>query len=432
MNTKGCPTIPRILFDWITFLSVALPLRSVPTFIELLVGCMITSSGFVCQAWAALPMKRCWPSYYKWLQQGKWSWCELGRRLGWLLRLHFEQPVWHLIIDDTLVFRASRRAPGAGIHHQHGHKANRPDFVLGQCWVSLAAVVERGGRTVAVPLLLKLIDVTGNPGKLVAARRLLRSVRVIFGNARVLLDSWYMRGSLIESLLGLGFEVIGQVRHDSALYALPQRTNRRGRPAIYGEKMTADRVAALPVVRVELEVYGQRQWVQLRSAVVKARFLKGRQVRAVWVSVERDGGNSTGTRLLLATEPALEAESVVTTYAKRWCIEPMFNQLKNGWGIRDAWQQHKLTLLRWVHIRQTAYALMQLLAASRATESAWLASLTPWRSQAPMTAGRLRLGLARIFGQISVRELWDAKSRKFGPKKPGASPPCEDAMRKAL
>lgn len=44
----------------------------------------------------------------------------------------------------------------------------------------------------AIPLLLKLID---KAGKLVAAHRLLRAVRCIFGNARVLMDSWYMRAN---------------------------------------------------------------------------------------------------------------------------------------------------------------------------------------------------------------------------------------------
>jgi hypothetical protein len=41
MGNKGCFTIPRTLLENITYLSRALPLRSVPTFIELLIGAMI-------------------------------------------------------------------------------------------------------------------------------------------------------------------------------------------------------------------------------------------------------------------------------------------------------------------------------------------------------------------------------------------------------
>ena len=46
-DKKGYRHIPQVFFLFITFLTVALPIRSVPTFIELLVGAMITQAGFV-------------------------------------------------------------------------------------------------------------------------------------------------------------------------------------------------------------------------------------------------------------------------------------------------------------------------------------------------------------------------------------------------
>ena len=42
MDAKGYSRIPRELCYWITFLAEALPLRSVGTFIELLIGAMLT------------------------------------------------------------------------------------------------------------------------------------------------------------------------------------------------------------------------------------------------------------------------------------------------------------------------------------------------------------------------------------------------------
>jgi hypothetical protein len=50
MGNKGYSTIARTLLDCITFLDRALPIRSVPTFIELLVGSMIAPAGFVTEA----------------------------------------------------------------------------------------------------------------------------------------------------------------------------------------------------------------------------------------------------------------------------------------------------------------------------------------------------------------------------------------------
>lgn len=156
METKGYRHIPQSLFDAITFLTQALPKRAVPTFLELLFGAMITSAGFVTQAWLAIRPRRHWTSYYKWLQKGHWSWVSLGLQTA---RLALHQ-VWtrrcFLIIDDTLVFRNSRKAPESRIHRQHGSKANRPDYVRGQNWVSGPERLTRisvGSRAGLVPFV---------------------------------------------------------------------------------------------------------------------------------------------------------------------------------------------------------------------------------------------------------------------------------------
>ena len=65
MNTKGYDNIPSTLFECITFIARALPVRSVPTFIEILVGAMITQAGFVTEAWLAINPVRSWAAYYK-------------------------------------------------------------------------------------------------------------------------------------------------------------------------------------------------------------------------------------------------------------------------------------------------------------------------------------------------------------------------------
>ena len=80
MNAKGYGSIPSELFYWITFLSKALPTRSIGTFIELLIGSMLTTSGFVTEAYLILDMRNHWTSYYKWLNKGKWSWLGLARQ----------------------------------------------------------------------------------------------------------------------------------------------------------------------------------------------------------------------------------------------------------------------------------------------------------------------------------------------------------------
>ena len=215
--------------------------------------------------------------------------------------------------------------------------------------------------------------------------------------------------------------MIGQVRRDTALYALPVEAGvvggkrRRGRPRVYGLKYTPERVAALPERRVRLWLYGKRQWVRYRSAQVKARFLKGQVVRVVWVQFEAKDGTLSTTRVRLATAADLRPEVIIKAYARRWPMEPLFNQLRHGWGWLDAWQQSRQVLARWVHIVFVAYTLAQLLVLKGGDRLAALTPLTPGRQDRPVTAGWVRLALQRLLGQVNLRAWGDPKSRKFQP-----------------
>src|SRR5919107_1184067 len=128
--------------------------------------------------------------------------------------------------------------------------------------------------------------------------------------------------------------------------------------------MTRPKVEALPVHRSARILYGKLAVVRYRTCRVAARFLKGRVVRAVWVQLERpdrrDGPSEE--RLLLCTDPDLPATEVIRSYAKRWSVEPLFAAIKHGWGLKDAWQQSRQVLMRWVTILAVSYALNQMLA----------------------------------------------------------------------
>lgn len=420
MNTHGYSRIPRDLFYWITFLSETLPPRSVGTFIELLIGTLLTSSGFVTDAYLMLDMSRHWSSYYKWLEKGRWSWLALARQFTRLVRRVVKEDIIYLAIDDTLTLRASKKAPASRIHHQHGNKPNLSQYVQGQCWVSLAWVVPFAGkRHVALPLLTRLIPSISNTGKLIAANTLIRAVYRLFEDktVRVLVDSWYMRRVFIESMLQRQFNVIGQVRIDTRLYDKPvkKRKKSRGRPRKYGEKYTPRRIAHLKRTVVTLPLYGKDQVVRFRSKLVKARFLDGRLVRAVWCEFNNEQGDYKPTSLLLSTDTTLSPEQVIESYGKRWSIESMFNQLKLSWGLKQAWQQTRQTLHRWVHLTMTGYGLVQLLGYLNNETVQALCHHSPWRRDNPVTAGQIRKGLVMNFRHVNVRAWWNRKCKKFEP-----------------
>ena len=419
MDAKGYSRIPRELCYWITFLAEALPLRSVGTFIELLIGAMLTPAGFVTEAYLVVTMRNHWSSYYKWLQKGHWSWLRLSRQFVRLILKVVKQEVIHLVIDDTLTLRASKKAPGSQIHHQHGNKPNLAQYVRGQCWVSLAWVIRREKQPVALPLLTRLVPGISNTGKRVAAKTLIRAVyRLLDGRkVRVLVDSWYMRRIFIESMLARGFDVIGQVRIDTRLYDEPpkRKKGQRGRPRKYGRKYTPKRIAHLKRSMVTLPLYGKEQEVRYRSKVLMAHFLGGRLVRVVWCEFKSESGHWKKAHLLLSTDAKLTPEQIIEAYGERWSIESMFNQLKLSWGLKEAWQQTRQTLHRWVHLTLVGYGLIQLLGYLDDQTVRQLCCHSPWRKDNPTTAGQIRKGLLLIFHHVPVRQWWNRKCRKFEP-----------------
>jgi Transposase DDE domain len=410
-------TVPPILATLIGRISAAVPARVRTTFLELLIGAAATKGGHVTDAILASGLSRAWTTYYWFLEYGRWSWLHVWHVLPGVLTALFAPAVWHVIVDDTVVERISTRAPGSVIHHNPHAKPNRPPFLRGQGWLCLAAVVERGWQVGAVPLMLRLVRRGTNRGKLKSARFLLRLLGQRLGQVRVLLDAWFMRGWLITLTLADGHTVIGCVRRDLALYEVPRppRRRRRGRPLKYGARLTPDKVEALPAQRSAGILYGKLAVVRWRSCRVAARFLKGRVVRAVWVELEHpeQPDKPRQQRLLICTEPDLPALEVITAYAKRWAVEPLFKDIKHGWGLTEAWQRSRQGLMRWVTVRAVGYALCQMLAYTNPARLAGLARPAPWRPPGTQTAGVIQAGIARILRELGLPAFIAAMSAKI-------------------
>ena len=405
------------LSEWISFLLPAVPIRSRATFIELLCGCLVSPEGWVTRSIVAISRRKHWTTYYKLIERGSVRTVRLARALFRLVLAVLPCDVLTLVLDDTLVPRSSASAPGCAYRHDHSRKTNRPPFLLAQCWVTVGvSVLGHGGANLVLPILSRLVPTTGNRNKLVIALALLRALAGVADKpVRVLFDSWFMRARLVLPLLRRQIRVIGQARIDTALFLPPvaPTTPRRGRKRIYGERLSAEAVAHLPVTELSLSLYGQDQLLRLRSVVALARFLKGTPVRAVWCQFF-DARKQTWTkpRLLLATETELTAEAIVRLYARRWGIEPLFHNLKRWWGISNLWQQSRTALELWMQIRSTAWTLAQLLSLA-AGDAFPMEAVAPWRMKHPLTAGLVAQWLRMEFTGLAFRDGFDRKSQKF-------------------
>jgi len=409
-----------LLSEWISFLLAAVPSRSRRTFVELLIGSMLNPEGWVTRAIGAICREAHWTTYYKLIERAHVSVTDLSVRLLQLVQRVFPSELVNLIIDDTLVPRCAETGPGISIKHDHSHKANRPTFLNSQCWVTLALVVRvRLGSALTVPIRSWLVEESGQRGKLWVARQLIESVRYHVKDARLLIDSWFMRRSLILPLLEQNVRIIGQVRRDTALFLPPEpEPKRRGRKRKYGQRIDAAMLDTLPVKEMELALYGKMQSVRVRSTIAVARFLKGLSVQVVWCEMRQSDNTWSRPRLILATETDLSAQAVLEIYAERWGIEPLFHNLKRWWGVTNLWQQSKPALELWMQIRSTAYALTQLLAL-RLEDSFPLMEIAPWRRGAMITAGLFGQWMRIQFTGLRIRDAYNPKSGHFKMPFPG-------------
>jgi hypothetical protein len=414
---------PTILSRWLREIVLSIPEAARATVAELMIGALLAGGGHVTQAFLALTPRLGWQAYHWMIERGSFRLLGLVAALCAILRREVAGRCF-AILDDTLAPRSSARAPGAAVRFDHAAKTNRPKFLLCQSFGTLSAVVPCRDRPRAAPVVTGLCRSIGNAGKLAIAKGLLRAVGDRLGPLSLLLDAWYMRGSLIRTALRLGHDVIGQVRRDTALFRLPapRGPGTRGRRRLYGEKIRGEAIAELPVSIHRIAGYGGRP-ARLRQIVCRPRFLRGVIVRAVWCELEKRDGWAK-QRLLLSTDPALSAPAIVEAYSKRWSAEPLFNALKLVDGMGAMWQRGRTALLRWLHLVQIGRALLVLLTARAEPEIVALVRVGGWRKAATLTPGLVKDALAHRFRNFQAFRLVPATGRKSGPVR-GTGPPGE-------
>jgi hypothetical protein len=428
MAPQGEAGVPATLSRWVREIVGAIPGPARSTVAELILGALLGGGGHVTQAVLALTPRLGWQAYHWMIEHGRFRLLGLVAALCGIVRRETCGPRRFAIIDDTLAPRCSAKAPGVAVRFDHARKPNRPAFLLCQAFVTLAAVVPCRDRPRAVPIVTGLCRGAGHAGKIALAKALLRAVGDRLGPLCLLLDAWYMRGSLIRAALRRGHAVIGQVRRDTALFRVPppRAPGTRGRPRVYGEKIDAEAAARLPASCHRIAGYGGRM-ARLRHALCRPRFLRGVIVRAVWCELEKRDGGWAKQRLLLSTDTALSASAIVEAYANRWAIEPLFAALKLTDGLGAMWQRGRTALLRWLHLVQIGRALLVLLTAKAEPQTLALLRVGGWRRTAMLTPGLVKEALTRRFRDCEAFRLVPATRAKSGPLRGTGPPECAAA-----
>src|SRR3954452_16105548 len=226
---------PATLCRWVEEIVQSSPEAGRLKLLELIVGALLASD--VTQAILALTPRLGWQAYHWMLERVRLL--GLISALCRIVRREIGERRCFAIIDDTLAPRSSARCRGP-----LRSRGQRPAFLLCQCFVTLVVPC----RDRSVPLVTGLCRSSGNAGK--TAMAMLRAVGALVPAAR----------RLVQARLADPHRPAPRPRGhrpgDTALFALPppREPARRGR--LYGARLDAEAVAALPASVHAIAGYG--------------------------------------------------------------------------------------------------------------------------------------------------------------------------------
>jgi len=183
----------------------------------------------------------------------------------------------------------------------------------------------------------------------------------------LLCDSWYPKGEVLETVQSYeNLELIANVRLDTAMYDLPERTGKRGRPAKRGRKLSV-------CEDFDFSEVG-KYFIAVRTVITN--LFKN----PVYMTVTATAlGNHKGYRLFLSTidhekllaifsscqqHPDSEELSwllPLRIYSLRWNIEVMFYELKTFWSFGSYRLRSKNGIENFVNLLAVSYSCAKLI-----------------------------------------------------------------------
>jgi hypothetical protein len=314
-------------------------------------------------------------TYYRFFSEGVW--CPDGLGLA-LLRvvLPFAPPgPVAVVVDDTIARKTGKHIWGANVHHDPlGFVPNALCF--GHNWVVLAIVIRVPlvERFVAVPVYWRLYR--SRKARTGATRRgrreskttgatcakdhrtrpelaveLLHLLRCTLGCDRaihVIGDSAY-GGKSVTRHLPERTVCISRLPMSAALYALPSAPpqGQHGRPRKKGQRVPSPEQMAQdpnPWSTASVRLYGKDVRVRYKTTV--GLWYNSAHTTPLRIVVVRDPKSRRKDEAFFSTDPAMTVQTILETYAKRWCLEVAFREVKQQLGFERSQARTKKAVQR--------------------------------------------------------------------------------------
>lgn len=300
-------------------------------------------------------------------------------------------------LDDTVTKRFGPCVEGAGVHHNPTPGPAAQTWVYGHVWVTLARVVRHPlwgaiGLPVRAALYVRAKDVGTIPPeyrwpfrtKLELAAELIGWLAVWVGTTKkalwLLMDGAYAKRVVLRAAKAAGATVVSRLRHDAALWSLPDpkpRPGKRGRKPVYGRHRIslAKRAAARGGwVTEEVDIYNRYE-AKTYKTFLATWPPAGGVIRVVLVK------NNDGWVAYFCTDPAATAADVLGLVADRAAIEQVFHDVKEIWGAGQQQLRNVHANVGAYHLNLWAYTLVELWAWDRAEGELVNRTASPWDAE---------------------------------------------------
>ena len=315
-------------------------------------------------------------SYSK-LPVEKFSKVTMGLALGLIEESLRGLPVL-LLLDDTLQEKYGSKFECWGVLHDHT-KRNGSTYLKGHCFVALAICVpvSVGGcvQYLNIPVRFRVRERDESKLK-IASEMVTEAMAVLSAVPTVVLlcDSWYTKGEVVATVAAHpNLELVGGIRVDTAMFELPVRTGKRGRPPKKGRQLclrddfdfapVGDGFAAAMSVLTNL-------FENVVHMTATAKNLENPDSYRLFIStVSPDAINLLFARhldLLAPPEKRLPWLAPLYLYKFRWNIEVLFYELKTFWSFGDYRLRSKHAIGNFVNLLAISYAAAKILPLSDA------------------------------------------------------------------
>jgi len=289
-------------------------------------------------------------SFHRFFSRARWCGDELGLVVMRLVAPHVppNEPLV-VAVDDTLGRHTGKRIAAASMHRDPLlSTAAKPRFHWGHLWVVLGITLRAFDKTWCLPVLVrlyrskKLCQRSGRPyctqTELALERIELLAERFPERRIHVVGDTTYSCQTLVERLPS-HVQLIGRCRLDAAIYTPPPRRRRGqiGRPRVRGDKLPSPQEQAArkraPWREVTVTVYGKT--VVVHVLVIDALWYVVGGSRRMRLVLVRGFPGHDHDDVFFSTDPRLNAQTIIETFAMRWTIEVTFHDVKGKLGFED-------------------------------------------------------------------------------------------------